>query len=211
MKKLISMIGIASAICLFPCCKKSDSQPDVPSTQSSQVQKQIDTAKLYVLLDSKACATLQSQYTSASVDIRNIAVLNSEVGWEELTTVPGAWDVVSLQSAPVPVADLTEKSTVHAGSISKIRITFGDNNKLVVNDQPVDCYSLSRKEIILDLEANIEARSLNQIVVSIDICGNIKVTPRYNDTPCYTLDPVMAFESFSQVGIGDTQTPNNPQ
>jgi hypothetical protein len=202
MKKIISMIGIAGSLCLFPCCKKSDNKPDVPGSGSPNTQQNmtaVKNASLYVSLDSKACAVPQSEYTSATVDFRTIKVFNTEFGWEDLTAVPGAWDVVSLQTAPVPVAELTEISPVHSGTITKIKLIVGDNNQLVVNDQAARCYNISTHEIILDLEGEIEVGSLSRIVVSIDICGNITVEPRYNDEPCYTLKPVMKFESFTKL------------
>jgi hypothetical protein len=201
MKKMITMIGIAGMLSLVPSCKKSEVKPEAPSVtnnseaRQSQVQ---DTASLYVMIDSKPCSTPQSQYTSASIDIRGIKVLNSEHGWEELTPVAGAWDVVSLQTAPVPVADITERSSVHTGTISKIALTFGDNNQLVVNDQAARCYNIGKHEIVLDMQGEIKANTLNEIVVSIDICGNISVHTQYDHEPCYTLNPVMAVQSFTQ-------------
>lgn len=192
MKKIISMIGMASLLVLSPSCKKSTVKPqEEPATQAKE-----ETAKMYVMLDSKPCSTPQSEYTSATLDIRGIKVLNSQYGWENLTTVPGAWDVVSLQTAPVPVADLTEQSTVHTGTITKIALTIGDNNQLVVNNVGMSCYNISTKEIVLDLNQEIQMNTLNQLVVSIDICGNITVNNRYDQDPCYTLKPVMAIESF---------------
>jgi hypothetical protein len=192
MKKIIMMMGIAGMLYLLPGCEKSE----VQSKETAQHKQQEDTATLYVLLDSKPCSIPQAQYTSATVDIRGIKVFNTEHGWEDLTPVPGAWDVVSLQTAPVPVADLTENSTVHTGTITKIALTFGDNNELVVNDNRARCYKIDGKELVLDLKGEITAGSLNEIVISIDICGNISVHEQYNDEPCYTLKPVMAFEDF---------------
>src|SRR5687768_13524261 len=110
MKKIIS-IGVAGVLCLFTACKKDEPQPVAAAAKQKQ-----DTASLYVMIDSKPCSTPQKQYTSATVDIRKIKVLNSVHGWEELVPVPGAWDVVSLQTAPVPVAEITEVSRVHSGT-----------------------------------------------------------------------------------------------
>jgi hypothetical protein len=200
MKKIMTMIGMAGIICLFPQCKKSAAKPDeVNGPMSPQKMVQHDSTSLYVLLDSKPCSTPQGQYTSASIDIRHIQVFNTECGWQELTPVQGAWDVVSLQSAPVPVADITEQSSVCSGTITQIKLTFGDNNRLVVNDQAAPCYNLSTREVVLDMHGVINANTLNQLVVSIDICGNISVEQPYNEAPCYTLHPVMAFESMTQI------------
>jgi hypothetical protein len=199
MKKIMTIIGIASLLSLATFCKKDTAKPQEPDNPAVQSQQKEETAQLYVLLDSKPCSTPQNQYTSASVDIRGIKVHNSVYGWEELVPVPGAWDVVSLQQAPVPVADITEKSTVHTGTITQIVLTIGDNNKLVVNNAAARCYNISPKEITLDMNGVITAGTLNEIAVSIDICGNISVQTRYDQEPCYTLKPVMAFEHFSQI------------
>lgn len=201
MKKILTIIGMASAMLLSPSCKKSTVKPQEVGGTATQQVKQEETAKLTVLLDSKPCSNPQSQYTSATLDIRGIKVLNSEHGWEDLTPVPGAWDVVSLQSAPVPVADITEQSTVHTGSITQIALTIGDNNKLVVNDVAAHCYNISTKQIVLDVQGVINANTVNELVVSIDICGHISVQPKYQEDPCYTLTPVMAFESFKSSGL----------
>jgi hypothetical protein len=194
MKSTISILGIVGALCLFPGCKKDDVQPIAAVSKTTAP----DTASLYVLLDSKACATVQSQYSSATIDIRGIQVFSTEHGWQDLTTVPGAWDVVSLQTAPVPVADLTETTKVKAGAITKIKLTIGDNNQLVVDDKQASCYKIAKKEIILDVQADVKANALNEIVISIDICGNFTVEQRYQEDPCYTLNPVFAFQNILQ-------------
>lgn len=196
MKKIISMIGFASILCLFPCCKKNDAQPTGPT--SSQNQNKNTAAGLFVLIDSEPCDTPMSEYTSATLDIRGVAVF-SEGHWTDLMPVAGAWDLVSLQSAPVPVAEITENSTIEAGTITKVKLTFGSNNQLVVGNQPARCYNISPQEVIIDVEAEVEVGTLNQLVLSVDVCGNILVTPRYQDDPCYTLNPIFSFQSFSQV------------
>lgn len=201
MKKIISMIGIGAALLLAPSCKKSEVKPQEPVSVNSQSQRHGDTASLYVLLNSKPCETPQNQYSSATVDIREIKVFNTEHGWESLTTVPGAWDVVSLQTATVPVADLTEKTTVHAGTITKIALTFGTNNHLVVNNTAAECYRLGTREVILDIQGELRANTLNELVVNIDICGNITLNAPYGEVPCYTLNPVMSFHSLNVVNL----------
>jgi len=198
MKKIITMIGVAGILSLLPFCKKSTAKPEEPTTITTQQLKQ-DTAQLYVLLDSKPCKIPQEEFTSATVDIRSIKVNNSVHGWEELIPVPGAWDVVSLQQASVPVADITEKSTVHTGTITQIALTFGNNNKLVVNDVAAPCYKIDGKEVILNFQGEIKPGTLNEIVVSIDICGNISIQNKYDQEPCYILKPVMAFQSFKTI------------
>jgi hypothetical protein len=198
MKKIMTIIGMASVMLLSPSCKKSSVKPQEPAAQQTKAE---ETAQMYVLLDSKPCSTPQSEYTSATVDIREIKVFNNSHGWESLTTVPGAWDVVSLQTAPVPVADLTEHSTVHAGTISKISLIIGTNNELVVNNVAQHCYNISQKEIVLDLEEEINVNTLNELVVSIDICGNFSVSTKYDQDPCYTLKPVMAVEGFKSMPL----------
>lgn len=200
MKKIMTIMGLAGLLCLSPACRKSDVQPGGSTASDTKVQEE-NTASLFVLLDSKPCTDSQKEYTSATVDIRGIKVYNTEHGWEDLTPVPGAWDVVSLQTATVPIAAITETSTVHAGTITRIALTIGDNNHLVVNNAAARCYKIDPKEVVLELEGDIKAGTLNQIVVSIDICGNITVEPHYNDDPCYLLKPVMAFESLTKVMI----------
>jgi hypothetical protein len=201
MKKIMTMMGIAGALCLAPSCKKNDVEPNALKTPVTQ-EVQNEKTSLVVVLDSKTCSRPQEQYTSATIDIRGIKVYSEEHGWQELETVPGAWDVVSLQSAPMPIAELTEPTGVKPGMISQIALTFGDNNQLVVNDAPARCYNLGEKEIVLDFEGEIKADMLNQLVISIDICGNIIVNEKYNEDPCYTLNPVMAFESLTPVVEG---------
>jgi hypothetical protein len=207
MKKIMTIIGLAGMICLFPNCKKSAAAPEhVNGPMSPQKLVKQDSAKLYVLLNSKPCSTPQNQYTSATLDIRHISVFNTETGWEELTPVAGAWDLVSLQSAAVPVADITEKSSVSTGTLTQIKLTFGDNNKLVVNNQAAPCYNLSTREVVLDMKGQLNVNTLNQIVISVDICGNITVEQPYNEGPCYTLHPMLAFESLTQMST-DINTP----
>lgn len=194
MKKTISTIGIVGMICLFLYCKKDNPQPAAAAEKTVQS----DTATLYVLIDSKRCSIPQAQYTSATIDIRGIKVFNTVHGWEELTPVSGAWDVVSLQTAPVPVAEITENTKVHSGTITKIMLTIGTNNKLVVENKAADCYKIGVKEITLELNGEIKADALNELVLSIDICGKFTVTHRYQEETCYTLTPVFGFQSLGQ-------------
>ncbi|MCE3226118.1 MAG: hypothetical protein K0S32_669 [Bacteroidetes bacterium] len=202
MKKIMTIIGMAGMLCLAPSCKKKDVKPLEPNNNIN-VQHAVNqkTAQMHVLLDSKPCSEPQNAYTSATLDIREIKVFNSEHGWEDLTTVPGAWDVVSLQSAPIPVADLTEHTAIHTGTITQVKLVFGSNNKLVVNDQAASCYGLSTKEVILEMHGEINANTFNEMVISIDICGNISVHQKYDEDPCYTLKPVMAFQSLTSTQI----------
>ncbi|MCE3259651.1 MAG: hypothetical protein K0S12_1292 [Bacteroidetes bacterium] len=199
----MTIIGMAGILCFSPSCKKSDVKPQGSNNQSTQHQAHEEMAKLYVMIDSKSCETPQSEYTSATIDIRSIQVNNGEHGWEDLTPVPGAWDVVSLQTAPVPVAEITEVSTVHTGTITQIKLIIGDNNKLVVNDAAAKCYNVEPKEIILDLKGELRANTVNEIVISVDICGKFTVHTKYDEEPCYTLKPVMAFQSFSTTAVLD--------
>jgi hypothetical protein len=190
MKRVISILGIAAGLYLLPGCKKDNT---VPAGRAPQA----DTATLYVMINSLPCDSTMKQYTSASVDIRGIKVLTT-AGWEELTPVPGAWDVVSLQTAPVPVAEITNNTKVQAGTISKIMLTFGTNNKLVVNNQAATCYKLGVTEVTLDVQGEIKADALNEIVLNIDICGKFTVQQRYQEDPCYTLTPTFTFKSMVQ-------------
>ncbi len=193
MKNTLSILGIAGILCLFPSCKKENPEPVVEAKT-----RQVDTASLYVLINSKACATLQTEYTSATLDIRGIKVFSAEHGWQELTPVAGAWDLVSLQSATVPVAEITENTKVKAGAITKIMLTFGTNNQLVVDNQAATCYKIGVKEVTIDFEGEIKAGALNEIVLNVDICGNFSVETRYQEDPCYTLTPMIEFQGIVQ-------------
>jgi hypothetical protein len=208
MKKLITLIGIVSALSLIPGCRKDSVQPikpvnsNAPAIHSSDpmIAARItsgDTASLYVLIDSEPCGTVQSQYTSASVDIRDIEVFNTQYGWEHLTPVPGAWDVISIESAPVPIAEITEVSQVHAGEISKIRLTIGENNQLVVNNEAASCYKIQGNKIVINLDETITADALNEIVLNIDICGKFKTEVQEDSSICYLLKPEFSFQSIT--------------
>jgi hypothetical protein len=194
MKNTISTITIAAILCLFAGCKKDDTHPSAAAVRTTLP----DTATLYVMIDSKHCSTPQSEYTSASVDIRGIKVFYTDHGWIDLTPVPGAWDLVSLQTAPVPVAEITENSKVFAGAITKIMLTVGDNNKLVVDNKAANCFKIGTKEIMIDLQGNIQANALNELVLSVDICGKFTVVSKYQEETCYTLTPAFAFQSLVQ-------------
>ena len=191
------MIGIGAMLCFVPSCKKSDIKPQkVDETYGTQLQKP-GNASLYVMLESKSCATPQKEFTSATVDIRGIKVFNPAFGWEELTAVSNAVDVIALQNGPVTMTKLSETSTIHSGAITKIALTIGDNNKLVVNNKPIRCYNISKRDVVIDLKGEIDAGSANKLVLSIDVCGNITVQSKYDQEPCYTLNPVMAFENIN--------------
>jgi hypothetical protein len=211
MKKLMIMIGISGALCLIPSCKKNVVNPSPKNGDASATTTQAaspatntlarqtltgDTASLYVLIDSKPCGTLQPQYPAVTVDIRGIEVFNRDYGWESLTPVPGAWDVVSIQAAPVPIAEITEVSQVHAGRITKIALTIGDNNHLTVNESEASCYKIAGKRFVIDLDENITKDALNEIVLSIDICGNIQLETT-EEGSCYVLKPEFQFQSIT--------------
>jgi hypothetical protein len=196
MKKIVSIIGIAGVLCLFPHCKKDSEKPEQPATPGSKQQSRT-TAQLHAQLTSKLCVPQQEQYDQVILKITGAKVYNTVYGWEELVPMPSGADLVTLQTAPLPIIDFTEYTTVHEGLITKITLTFSETNQLTVNDRVASCYKLAYHEMTLDIEGEIHAGTFNEILLGIDICGNISVETRYQQEPCYTLNQVMEFKHFN--------------
>lgn len=191
------MIGIGAALCMVPSCKKSDIKPQEAAASNTQQQEQNGTT-MYVMLASKPCSTPQKDYTSVIVDIRSIRVYNTLHGWEELPSIAGKWDLVNMQKENIPGLNITERVAVNSGLITKVAITFGENNKLEVNNYPASCFNLGAREVILDLKGEVKAGAVNEILISMDICGNIMAETNSDGNSCYTLKPVMEFQRLSQ-------------
>jgi hypothetical protein len=204
MKKLITMIGLGAVLCSVPACKKSNIAPKEATASNSIEQRDPGlplqpvegNTSLYVMLASKACLSPQKEYTSLKVDIRGIRFYTAEEGWQALPTIDAGWDLVSMQQGPG--LNITNVKAVSPGTITKVAIFFGDHNELVVNDRPASCFKLGAQEVIIDLKEGIIANAVNELQVSIDICGHIGVQPNADGTQCYILKPVMEFKRLSQ-------------
>ncbi|MBA3664581.1 MAG: DUF4382 domain-containing protein [Bacteroidetes bacterium] len=204
MKKLITIIGMGAMLCMVPACKKSDIKPQELSTttadakQSPQSDPQTQDASLYVMLASKGCSTPQKDYTSVIVDIKSVKVYNAENVWVELPVVSGTWDLVRMQQGDIPGLNITDRKNVKAGAISKVAITFGDNNKLVLNNKPVSCFKLGAQEVIMNIRGEVMAGRVNELLMSINICDNMSTQVNKDGTTCYILKPDMQFQRITQ-------------
>jgi hypothetical protein len=205
MKKLITMIGLGAALCLVPACKKSNIAPKEATASNSIEQRDPglplqpveQNTSLYVMLASKACLSPQKEYTSLKVEIRGIRFYTAEEGWQALPTIDAGWDLVSMQQGTG--LNITNVKTVSPGTITRVAIIFGDHNELVVNDRPAaSCFKLGAQEVIIDLKEGIKANAVNELLVSIDICGHIGVQQNNDGTQCYILKPVMEFQRLTQ-------------
>lgn len=206
MKKLITMIGMGALLCLAPSCNKSKIMPQETAAVNTEAQRapapqdpfvQVNTS-FYVMLASTFCSNPEKQYTSLMLDIKGVRVFNPATGWQDLKTVPAGWDLVYSQQGIAPGWNITERMPVNPGKITQMAITFGNNNKLVVNNSPASCFKLGAQEVVVDVRGEIKEGAVNELLVGIDICGNIGVQSVPDMDPCYVLKPVLHFERLSQ-------------
>lgn len=188
---------------MVPACKKSnitpkDSIATVTGDNQRLMQQDAVGTSLYVMLASKPCVTPQKEYTSLTVDIKGVRVYSLENGWQTLPVTATGLDLVSMQQENMPSLNLTDRIMVQAGTITKVAINFGVNNKLVVNNKPESCLKLGTQEVILDLKGEVKKDAVNELLVSMDICGNITAQTGNDGNRCYLLNPSMKFERVSQ-------------
>lgn len=206
MKKIITLIGIGAALCFAPSCRKSTITPQkfeavdniqerVPSQPQTPAN---ENTSLYVMLKSAACATPQKEYTSMMLNIKDVRVFNPATGWQDLKAVSNGWDMLFAEQGTTPGFNITELMAVNAGKITKAAITFGDNNKLVVNNKIASCFSLASREVVVDFGGEVKAGRVNRLVLDLDACGHIGMQTNADGAQCYVLKPVVYFDRLSQ-------------
>lgn len=206
MKKLITIIGMGAMLCMVPACKKSDIKPQNLQEVTASTAKQGQPAapvnqnntSMYVMLASKTCANPQKEYSSLIVDIKSVKIYSDKYGWEELPAFVNGWDLVSMQQANITGLNITDRLPVHSGTITKVAVIFGDNNKLVVNDKTASCFKVGTREVIVSLRGEIKANAVNELLLSMDMCGNVSVQTNSDGSQCYVLKPLVEFNRISQ-------------
>ncbi|MCW3078177.1 MAG: hypothetical protein JWO32_2786 [Bacteroidetes bacterium] len=190
---------------MAPSCKKSNMMPKGVSDATETQQKQgpspqpvPDNTSMYVMLASKPCSNPQKEYTSLTVDIRGVKVYSPENGWVTLPMVAGWWDLVSMQQGNSAGLNITNRIAVRPGGITKVAVSFGVNNKLVVNNDAASCFKLGTQEVVFDMKGEVQKNAVNELLIAMDICGNISVETNNDGNKCYLLKPVVQFERVSQ-------------
>lgn len=200
------MIGIGAALCMVPSCKKSNLMPQEVTNSAVSAERQLpqqdpqvqDATTMYVMLASKGCDNTQRDFTSVIVDIDRVKVFSEEHGWVELPALAGSWDLVRMQKNDIPGFNITDRVAMKAGIITKVAITFGENNKLVVNGKPAECFKLGAQEIMIDLKGEVKANEVNELKLAMNICGNIGTQTNGDGTQCFIMKPVAEFQGITQ-------------
>lgn len=206
MKKLITMIGIGALLFLAPSCEKSNIQPIDNSATTELEERSIgqdlqplrNKTSLYVMLSSKPCLSPQREYTALMINIKAIRFYTEQHGWQSIQPLNQSFDLVKMQSMDTGF-NITDRYIVPPGTITKVALTFGDQNRLAVNNVPVNCFKLANQEVVLDMKGEIKAKEVNELLLSMDICGNISLQNNNSgDNKCYILKPLVEFQKISQ-------------
>lgn len=210
MKKLITMIGMGTLLCLVPSCKKSNLMPREASetgTVNNTLQREPgpslpmdqNSTSMYVMFSSKSCSMPQREFTSLLLDLKGIEVYTDGYGWETLPVITNGWDVVAMQHSDIGL-NVTDRIAVRPGIITKIAINFGDNNRLEVNGRPA-CFKIGNHEVMMDVKGEVRKGYINQLNLNMDICGNIGTQANPDDNSCFILKPVVDFTGITQKKI----------
>jgi hypothetical protein len=219
MKKLMYAMGFIGLLSLLPSCAKSTKFAPASETQSSNrpapehatevvLPENTESGLLAVRLTATGCDQIQSEpqtpeleneqarlspFSSIKLDIRAIKVYSEENGWSDLKVNAAVYDLITLQNELGE--EIAARTSLKEGNISKIAITFGRSNSVMVKGKTF-CLRSSANEVIVDLKAKLQAEHYGEMILNIDFCNNIHLEDNYDSGSCYVIKPMITLKQY---------------
>jgi hypothetical protein len=131
-------------------------------------------------------------YLQVNVDVSQIQIHydggNNNVGWIDLNTQSGIYDLLTLQNGITTM--LATKPQVPAAKVSQIRLILGPNNTVMLNDSTVHALkvpSAYQSGIKLNVHADVPENSM--LTVTLDFDADQSVNMEGNGD--YIMKPVI--------------------
>jgi hypothetical protein len=152
--------------------------------------------------------TMGTMKVKMTDDPANYAALNMEITKVEAFSEQSGWITLNSQSQMVSVLSLTNgtetilaNTAVSAGVYSKLRITFGSTNTLVLNAESggntcnLGFGSNSSHQVEIEINEQVESNSTAEILIDFNVAGSI-----IGSGTTYIVNPIM--EIIEDAGTG---------
>lgn len=184
MKKLIFMMSLVAGAAMFNSCNDDD------STSGSG-----DYSYKIRMTDAPG------PYSAVNVDIQSVAVIDGSGNTVMLDADTGVHNLLDLSNG----ADILLASrNLEDDEVSKIKITLGNNNSVVVDGQsyPLTLSAADEAGLTINVNQTLDANANNEILLDFDANSSVVAT----SATTYKIDPVIRTIDASVTGSisGDT-------
>lgn len=179
----LRVLCIALGISAIMSCKKND--PTEPSTGAMEVQM-TDAA---------------GDYLQVNVDVKQIRFRysgndnNDTVGWVNLPTQQGIYNLLSLQNGITET--IADTNIIPTGRVSQIRLVLGTNNTVMLTDSTIHPLVVpSAYTSGLKIQTNADIRADQKTLILIDFDAGLSIKEDQSSGG-YKLEPVIKLKNTS--------------
>ena len=136
-----------------------------------------------------------SDYQAIKVEVLQIKLHHSTVGWIELPTIAGVYDLLTLQDNVS--ATLVDSFSLPAGEITQLRLVLGDENTIKIDDQmfPLDTPSGQMSGLKINIDRHFSTDQ--NYLLTVDFDAKSSIIEHGNGK--YSLKPIIRLASISPV------------
>jgi len=126
-------------------------------------------------------------FQQVNVDVQQVQVHHDGMGWVNLPTVAGVYDLLTLQNDVS--ATLVDVGTLPSGHINQFRLVLGANNTVMVDSvyYPLATPSAQQSGLKINLNADFVPDQLYQLIIDFDAQESIVI----QGNGSYSLKPVI--------------------
>ncbi len=177
-----ALVAAAAILTLTTSCKKENN--DAPS----------QTTPEYGQTAIKMSGTPHDKYSMVNVEVSELAVQYDNGAWQQLPYKAQVYNVLNLRHELT--ATLADNQEMNYGTLTKVRITWGYQNSVIVRDNTGEhVYPLVLRESdrtsVIDMLAKVDKGSKPVITVNFNTMASVNV----EGDGTYFLKPTMGLES----------------
>ncbi|MFL5752467.1 MAG: DUF4382 domain-containing protein [Bacteroidia bacterium] len=191
MKTYTQLSALAvSVVLIFSACKKENSVNPSPSSPDTSKQGSMQVK----MTDGPA------NYAALFMDITGVDVYSEEQGWVALSKEQQKIDVLALNNGVT--VNLTPETTVSAGTYTKIKIRFSENNSIAVNSGSTGAIATiglkwdGPREAEVRIDQKITGGAKTEVLLDFQVAQSI-----FQDASNYIIRPMIAEVKDASTGI----------
>lgn len=152
-----------------------------------------------------------AKYAALDVEITGIEIYSPQSDWIKLNNETRIISILKLTNGAN--VSLTRQQSIKVGHYTKIKIIFGDLNKLGLNNNPdfavsgakmIDLNFRGNKEILIDIDVEIKPLAYSEILLDFEAAQSI-----IEMRSIFFLDPVISVITNPRTGVmGDLEAPS---
>jgi len=193
MRKSFLTVLVAIGLTAFQSCRKEETNPASPASSSGQSSFRV------------RMTDAPGNFSGLFVEITSVDAYLENHGWVNLSNESHTISVLDLTNGAETVLALNTHA--HAGLYTKLKITFGNENTLVLDgtsgssEADLHFNSQSSKEVIIAINEQVSANASADVLLDFNVAGSILAMG--ND---YLIQPVIDEIEDPSTGIsGDVQ------